>query len=582
MNIQMKRHAISTGLLLCTALGAVAVPVTFQVDMGQQTAFDSATNTVQVRGPFNNWSGTALANVPGTTIYTNTLNITNSAGSWVQYKFYVGNNSSINYEQLGNWHPGGNRVFQVPTNALTLPVAYYADAGPGGTAVTVTFQIDMGPQMGIGVFDPTGRGDYVQAMGAFNNSWSPVTLSPDSVNPTLYTGSYTESGRPPGSLIEYKYAINVGGGGTLQYESLSTASFPDNPPNRAFILQPTDMTLPRDYFSDASGLPIKAGIYFQVDMSSQIFITAFNPAIDLASVRGDAIGWGNPPDSGLQLFEDTARPGIYTNTWLSTNQLTGGAFTYKYTFLHGTTTTWEDGNNKSVAFVGNEPTNSAGYHMITLGPTLFNNFQADTNDYLPADTLVTFTVSMTNAQSYAGFTPQITFDKGTMTVAVNGNWVPWWSWTTPAPTELLLTNGTGGDRIYSQTVLIPKGKPVQLVYKYGIDDGLGDSRNNEAPDGSDRIRYIRKTGSYTLPMDTFGTQTVENSFGSLSVGKASGGYSPISWLGRPGVFLQTASTLKNPNWVTHYEPIASVSPSGIYSTNYPTTTGATFFRLVKP
>jgi hypothetical protein len=170
-----------------------------------------------------------------------------------------------------------------------------------------------------------------------------------------------------------------------------------------------------------------------------------------------------------------------------------------------------------------------------------------------------------------------------MGVAVNGNWVPWWDWTVAAPAQYALTNGTSGDWVYSQTVLIPKGKPVQLTYKYGIDNGQGTSRDNEAPDGSDRVRYIRQTGSYTLPQDTFGTQTVEASFGNLAIGAASAGHALVSWTGRPGVYLQTTPKLiGGTNWVTHSETAAYGSPSGIYSTNYPTSASPTFFRLVKP
>jgi hypothetical protein len=432
-------------------------------------------------------------------------------------------------------------------------------------------------------------------MGAFNNSWNGFTLTndPNATNTNLYSGTYEETARPPGTFIEYKYAINVGGGGTLQYESI--AGYPDN--DRAFILTDNPpQTLPVVYFSDTAGYPIKAGVYFQLDLSSQILTKAFDPINDIASVRGDALGWGDPPGSGLQLFEDASRRGIYTNIWLATNQLTGAAFLYKNSFFRTNPPyiVWELGDNKSVMFAGDEPVNADGYHMITVGPTLFDDFYADPNDYLPADTLVTFSVSMTNAQSYPegqypsgtpypAFSPQVKFNQ-TMGVVVNGNWVSWWDWNAAAPSQLVLTNGTSGDWIYSQTVLVPKGSSVQLVYKYGIDDQTGaTSLNNEAPDGSDRVRYIRQTGSYILARDTFGTQTVESSFGELTIVTPSAGHVPVSWLGRPGVYLQTSTSLSNPAaWVTHLESAAYGSPRGIYSTNYPTSAGATFFRLVKP
>lgn len=587
MKIDRKQYAVWAGLLLCTAVGAYAVPVTFQVDMGyriSQGLFNTdGTDHIELKSGFNgqpSWPGYELTNVPSTTLYQGTVDITSPApGSVVEYKFHIWGTRDV-LESLG-WYPNGNRRFTLASSEQGLPSAYFNDfwtaTGPAGE---VRFQVDMSAQIGAGFFTPGV--DLIQAMGAMNNSWNGFALTNDpfSSNPYLYSGSYVETVRAPGTRIEYKYAVNVAGGGTLHYESI--VGYPDN--NRSFMLTNNPpQVLPVVFFADTSGFPIKAGVYFQVDMSSQILIGAFNPASDLASVRGDAMGWGEPPGSGLQLFEDTTRPGIYTNTWLMANQLTGAAFTYKNSFFHPSpaSTVWEDGDNKSVTFVGNEPMNPAGYHLITVGPALFNGFKANTNDYLPADTLVTFSVSMTNAQSYSAYTPPIVFNQS-MGVAVNGNWVPWWNWAAAAPAPYTLTNGTSGDWIYSQTVLIPKGKPVKLVYKYGIDDGA-DNINNEAPDGSDRVRYIRQTGSYTLPPDTFGVQTVETSFGGLIIGTPSAGHVPVTWLGRPGVYLQTSTELSNAaSWVTHLESAAYSSPSGIYSTNYPTSAAATFFRLVEP
>ena len=75
--------------------------------------------------------------------------------------------------------------------------------------------------------------------------------------------------------------------------------------------------------------------------------------------------------------------------------------------------------------------------------------------------------------------------------------------------------------------------------------------------------------------------------GDLSVGKLTGGEVPLSWLGRPGAQLQTASSLAGP-WTNHPETdgtnwiTGSSSVNGLVSqTNWPAA-GTTFFRLVKP
>ena len=573
-------HGIFAGLLLASAVGAYAVPVTIQVDMGyriSQGQFNTdGSDHIEVQSSFNRtsgWGGNQLTNVPTSTIYQNTFDITNPApNTVVEYKFHIWGTRDV-WESL-SWYPNGNRRFTLANAAQSLPSAYFGDDSGQAQSIEVTFQVDMSPQIGVGNFNP-GAGDIIQAMGPFNRTWSGVALVEDASRPGVYTNSYVETMRAPGTRMEYKYAINVGGGGTLSYESIS--GYPDN--NRSFMLtNVSPQVLPKDYFGDASGLPIKAGIYFQLDMSSQILVQAFDPVNDLVSVRGDVVGWDNPPGSGLQLFADASRPGIYTNTWLKDNQLTGAAFTYKYSYFKNGNTTWEGGANKSVTFTGTEPVNGAGYHMITLGPVLFDNWLANTNDYLSADTYVTFCVSMTNAQSYSS---SILFDKS-MQLAVNGNWIPWWNWTAAPADDYVMTNSTiSSDWLfYTKPVLIPKNKPLQLTYKYGFYDNINSSMDNEWGYGTNHVRYIRSLGNYVLPLDTWAVPGTEPAIGALNVGAPSGGTIPVSWLGLPTAYLQTSSNLVN--WVSHPETVNYGSPSGIYSTNYPTSGGPIFFRVIKP
>ena len=50
---------------------------------------------------------------------------------------------------------------------------------------------------------------------------------------------------------------------------------------------------------------------------------------------------------------------------------------------------------------------------------------------------------------------------------------------------------------------------MRLTYKYGIDDGT-DNLDNEASFGINHVRYIRQTGAYTMPLDTFGVMAQES------------------------------------------------------------------------
>jgi hypothetical protein len=244
-------------------------------------------------------------------------------------------------------------------------------------------------------------------------------------------------------------------------------------------------------------------------------------------------------------------------------------YKFAYQDTNSTADHWENDPNRSFTLVADSQ---------TLPVALFNN--ADTNVILTADTLVTFMVSMTNAQSYPGFTPPITFDQS-MGVVVNGDWIPWWDWNATPPAQYYLTNGTSGDWLYSQTLLIPKGNPLKLTYKFGIDDFVSNF-DNEAGFATNHVRYVRQVGSYNLPLDTFGTEVTELPLGQITIGAPAGGSVPLSWLGLPGAYLQTSTDLSNPGgWVDHPETAAYGDSSGIYSTNYPVGAAATYFRVFK-
>ncbi len=124
---------------------------------------------------------------------------------------------------------------------------------------------------------------------------------------------------------------------------------------------------------------------------------------------------------------------------------------------------------------------------------------------------------------------------------------------------------------------------MQQTYKYGIN-----GNDDEAPPNSNHVRFVRTTGAYTLPRDTFGAQLVEPSFGLLSAGPASAGSVAISWLGRPGVHLQANTALSGGTWQDLLNTDGATwtqghaSTNGLVSvTNYPAMGAKTFFRLIK-
>ncbi len=443
-------------------------------------------------------------------------------------------------------HPAGASV-------RAFGVALFFSIAVGASAVPVTFQVNMEYQITNDFPTFVPGSDTVEVKGSFND-WGAGVALVNVPSTTLYTNTYDVINTAPGSTVQYKfhtYGINDIWDGYPGY-------IYTNGGNRAFVLAGSPQTLPPVYFSDQWGGSV--ALTLQVDMGPQMFGGNFVPGSDTVEVRGSWDGWF----SGIALTNDPASSSsnIYSMTFLINSPAPGGLAAYKF-HTYGMHDRYENDPNRLLLVT--DP--------ATVQPVVYC-FNLATNDLLPADTLVTFRVSMTNATSWAGYFPLITFDK-MMQVDINSDWFRWWDWNAAPPAPYVLTNGPDGDWIYSVTLLVPKGSPVALIYKYGIDDGFN-NRDNEAPFKVNHLRYVRAVGSYVMPLDSFGVMEEEISFGNLSVGPASAGSVPVSWLGRPGVHLQTTTNLSSGLWLD------LVSTDGLHSTNYPVNLHSTFFRLVKP
>ena len=217
-------------------------------------------------------------------------------------------------------------------------------------------------------------------------------------------------------------------------------------------------------------------------------------------------------------------------------------------------------------------------------PTVFFGDES-LNDLLVSNVNVTFSVDMSHAVEYG---TSIAFDPSSDVVYVNGAWLDWPAWTGINLQAYQLTNNPVGanPNIYSGTFPIPEGNSITTTYKYGINDGT-DAIDNEAPSGQNHVRVIRNfpAGAYSFPTDTFGDQYNEPQFGELAVAPASGGTVKLSWLGAPNVTVQTASSIKGA-WTTQPQTAGALWSSGFSSTNgfvsvtnWPTSSGSTFFRL---
>lgn len=518
----MKLLPLVCAFPLCIALNLQAIPVTFQVDMTSVITLGSLEPTsayVEARGSFQDtpWSaGFVLTNSPeNPAIFSGTVEVAGSAGSTYEYKFLYQNSACSG----DKWEDRGNRSFTLAATDQVLPLVYFDDVATLPTPHNVTFAVDVAVQIGKGTFDPDAG--LVEARGSFQNpcTWSGgFTLTNTADAPNIYTGTYTVSNAPPSSTVKYKFVLN---GGT--WESID---------DRTFIMPDSDTNLPLVRFSNE--LPTGIPVTFSVDMSAQVLADNFDPTLNYVEARGSfqsPSAW----TSGFTLTNDPASTSsnIYSGTY-EVAQAPGSRFEYK--FWSSSSLSWESpastgGGNRSFTLAS----------AAQVLPTAYFNDLA-TSDLLQEDTEVTFRVNMTNAHAIAWSTyPAFSFDPQSHSVYLNGNFLNWWSWSVASPNEDYKLTNAPGSQVYSITLVRPKGSPLGLSYKFSINGG-----DNEAAQDQNHYRYIRDTGAYTMPLDTFGVQYVEPSSGQLTIKASSPGYVLIQWLGRPGILLESASSVTGP------------------------------------
>jgi hypothetical protein len=482
----------------------------------------------------------------------------------MSYKYSVEPGATYEAVYLAGTH---DRLLALPSTSgasITAPQVHFSDIALTPITNLVTFQVDLAQQINTEAFDPLSS--TAQARGLFNG-WGTTAIAQTNdpsilrtnqfglVTSNVYVGTYEIVGSP-GQTVDYKYYIDTGA--SWDSPAPSTGDPVDNN-NRFFNLGtgPTQ-AVPIVFFNDSPYSPVATNdITFQVDMTAQILTGNFDPSSGTVELRGDFNGWGTP-----QILCTNDPAALNTNVYKTVVEMkdgVGAMHSYKFFASVPVNGGWETmADNRTVVIIGGPPNPTP--HI--LPPVFFNNL--DPSDLLPEDTTVTFRVSMTNAVG----TDSHVFNPSADSVYLNG--VPsFGTWDVSLPQ---LTNYPAGSKVYSIDLLLAKGSPVQQTYKYGIN-----GNDDEAAQNINHVRYVRATGTYVMPLDTFGAMLVEPSFGNLQASlSATPGHVLISWLGRPGVSLQTKASLAGGLWVDHPET------DGLSSTNWPSGGSVLFFRLVKP
>ena len=608
MKIKSMKHALLAGLLLCAAgimTAQANTIVTFSVNMATNLAngtfnppapAGTGTDGVFVFGTFNGYAGGfQLVQVDSSTVYTNTYNDTaDPNGTMTAYRFYI--NTTATLEPLSTYD---NRAANLPTNSgasLVLPTPFYGGNGPR-ISINVKFQVDMSTEISLGRFSAGGplyvAGSFNGWGGAVGNPLYQLTNDP-SILVTNFNPAF-----PPGGLITsnvYTHTITItncsnpaAGSGLFAvtnecqewkfvegsvpvWETVGPKNDDHSNGNRSFIGN-TNQVLPIVSFSDLPYAPL-AQARLNVDMSA---VALFDPNYVYPSVTvwGTFNNWAN----GVDLTNNPAA----ANTNIFSGVITvvqGAENTYQFRY----TNSFKLANNIDFGWVydyvnGIPPTRRTltvpSPIVSTNVPVVFFN-ELSTNDYLTMDTVVTFSVNMTNAVGSEGHV----FDPINDIVYINGDFDGngWFSWNPIALAGRVCNNNPPGSQVYSFQYTFPQGYRRRLEYQYStsysvINTTLGD----ETLSGLNHVRYIRGTsGNYTLPLDTFGSMIAEPKFGNLAIGPASGGSLPVTWLGYPGVYLQSRTNLISGTWQNN------LATGGQNSTNWPNSSGNQFFRLVQP
>ena len=559
MKTNTKQHALWAGLALCALVLS---------SMAQ-------TLPLYVAGSFNGW--TANGNLmtetsPGSGVWTMTTNL--AAG---RYEFKI---------TEGDWswaRPGANSWLTNAVDGGSVTITYNTNSVTDGwlpTSNRIGVTADSGTWTAVGDWQGWANGNPATVM---TNQGSGI-----------YHLAYVI---PAKGTHQYK-AVDSG-----SWDAIGSDSRTINAGTVYFTTTATNQVV--DFYVDALNGVIKGpppvvyvtnDVTFQVDMSVQTNMSAFNPGSDQLYLVGDFNNWVT---SASPLTNDPT--GSNPNLWSYTTNIpaaSGSAVGYKFWSSNPGQTTIHNsyeypastgGNNRTLTFL---TTNGS----ITLPDVYWSDTQP--NDVLTSDVEVTFTVDMTGAVNFTNSANAFNPGASGAGVWLNGDFLGtsntppyniygWLAWANDGLMPQLVNINPPGSN-YSVTVRIPKGNPVALQYSYTFEPTRV---FDETTNGLNHVRYIREvaTGSYTLPTDSFANMYQEPSFGYLSA-KASAGKAAISWLGRPGVNLQSKGNVTSGSWadVAGTDGYTLTSSAGTTTngwlslTNYPPTGTQNYFRLIKP
>lgn len=383
------------------------IPVTFQVDMAEQTV---SPNGVHVAGNFQGWDpATCMMTLSHDAVYTFTTPLI--SGFIYEYKFINGTIWDESEIVPAGCATNFNRYFTAPADPLVLdPVCFGSCTICAPPAADITFQVDMTGQ----VVSPYG----VHLAGSFQQ-WDPAaTVMTDQGN-----GVYAVTlNLIVGESHEYKF-VN---GNTFAGLETVPAECAQNL-NRFLTVPAENTTLDVVCFGSCSSCSPAVQVTFEVDMAEQTVST------DGVHIAGNFQGW-DPSTCLMTLSHDAVY--TFTATLIS-------GYTYEYKFINGMI--WDNAETVPAGCtINSNRFFTAPADPLVLDPVCFGSCTI----CVPPTVEVTFQVDMTN---------EIVSPDGVHFVAEFQGW---------DPTSTPMIAGT--DNVYSYTATLPVGSYQEYKFVNGI------------------------------------------------------------------------------------------------------------------
>jgi len=245
--------------------------VTFSVNMSVQEAlgnFNPATQTVEVRGPFNDWAGTALT-AQGEGVYSGTVRVSGAAAG-TPYKFFA-----------GGYEAGSNRSFilafnsdRAPTPSQVLDTVFYSNVNTVPASRPVTFAVDMSIQQAMGKFDPATGVVQLRGIGDFSATDKVLSREGDT---SIFKGTFAVAG-DAGTSVTYKFfSTGVTESG---FEIINPDDLYENR-SLTLLADGTPMVLDSVYFSNQSVVSPSGLSYTPSSASGTVdtALTSLNPTV---------------------------------------------------------------------------------------------------------------------------------------------------------------------------------------------------------------------------------------------------------------------------------------------------------------